>query len=178
MNKYNKLSVIIFSTFRLASCLWILYQPLAGFIAFTFFDFADGYLFVNPGLSRNEYYRWDRFFDFLGYLPMLYVSSQFGFFIPMFLLIIFRSIGHLLYLRTKKLYFYILFPDFFVFVFLWIVINNIYKLSQDLSLYLLVFLIILKLVQELLVHYFRPMYVKRFGQPEFLVKIGFPKVVR
>lgn len=150
---------------RVSAAVYIYFNPLWGFILTLLFDLSDSMLVtrtVKP--DRMSYNKLDKSLDWVGYFFMLLTGIKFGIFWPLFLLLAFRLAGQILFVRTKSERFFILFPSFFEATFVWLV------LMDGKNLIWLIILLAIKESQEISLHYFFPLYLKKNG--------GYPKLVK
>lgn len=180
-NPYSIPSVWFIIVIRLFAALYILINPLWGFILATFFDYWDAYVFKNIAkMSWFEYHRLDKYLDWISYVSMLIVGSIRGYFLPLLLLLSFRFIGHMVFLKKKDTKYFVLFPNLYEIAFIWLVIiSELFKfegLGFEYGLWLLA-LFIVKEVQEMWLHLIWPTYLRENGYPPVLRKLGYTSKV-
>lgn len=171
--------VVFFIIARILAALYILVEPFWGFVAYLFFDFVDGYLFSKPGLTTVQYMKFDRPLDWLGYLTMLVVVSNTRFF-PFFLILLgFRLVGQIYYMKTSNVKYYILFPNFYEVFYVWFIVlyllDGRYFIVGAREVLFLILLFIFQFIRELLIHKYQHDYLKKHGQYKIALKLGFPE---
>jgi hypothetical protein len=155
--------VIIFTVIRFLSAAYILYSPYPGLIISIVLDIVDAQFLIHIGrISRRQYHVWDKNVDWLCYVTELWVGSLYGLFLPFFLLLFYRFLGQFMFMRSKKTVFFVFFPNFFEFAFLWLVLTHP-RIQQVTSLtlrewWVLGMLLGAKLVHEFLLHYVWPSF--------------------
>ena len=162
MRKRNIVNLILLT--RVLSAVYILFDPVWGFISSTFFDWFDWYILENKTkvLTVPQYQRWDKNVDWFMYSAMLVSGIWYGSSGLLLVLFIFKLIGHLVYLKTEDRKIFILFPNFLEGAFIWTVFL---KTSGTPG---LLILILLEFVKEIWMHFVKPWYIKSFGYPRFL----------
>ena len=165
--------VVLISLFlRVASAIYILFNPVLGFILYLFFDFWDGYFFEQvEGLvemPRPTYQRFDKYQDWLGYLFMVLVSLNSGYFPLMLALVFYRLLGTILFFLTRKQAIFVLFPNFIEPAFLWFIL---FPMAGVRALpWVFILLIIVSEIREIFLHIYWPWTLKKNGFPLFLRK--------
>src|SRR3989304_6787523 len=104
--------VVLVSFFlRIASAIYILFNPVWGFFLYLFFDFWDGYLFEQidglVDMPRPTYQIFDKYQDWLGYLAILFVSFGNEHFTLILGLLLYRLVGQIIFLFLKKQFVFI-----------------------------------------------------------------------
>ena len=108
---------------RILAALYIFIDPLWGLIASLVFDILDGQILLyRVHISMEEYEAFDKPLDWVTYICELWVGARYGLFLPLFLLLFYRFMGQFMYMKTGKRFFFALFPNFFEFAFLWLII--------------------------------------------------------
>jgi hypothetical protein len=157
-------AVIGISIVRVVGALLILLDPFAGFLLTCFLDYIDAQILIRfCGINRNKYHLWDKNIDWFTYVVMLTYGSNFGFFLPLFLLLFLRFFGQFMFLKKQSVRYFIFFPNLFEAVFFWFVLfhplNGSYQLPGEYKWSALVFLTAGKLLQEILLHHVWPSYL-------------------
>jgi hypothetical protein len=173
----NNPFVIFYTALRIAAAVLILFNPVAGFIATLFFDYWDGYFYeMLPKLvemPRPTYQKYDKMQDWFGYVTMWIVSFNYGIFPVLTLLLIYRLIGQIIYLKVKKQFVFVIFTNFFEAVFLWSVIFPLANIKPVFT--WLYVLLIVYILREVFLHIYWPRRLKKHGYPKFLHIIGVRK---
>lgn len=117
--------VWIITIARITAALYIFIDPLWGLVASIVFDILDGQvLLYKVHISMKEYEAYDKPLDWVTHIVELWVGARYGFFLPLFLLLFYRFMGQFMYMRTGKRYFFVVFPNFFEFSFLWLIVTS------------------------------------------------------
>lgn len=166
---------------RIAAAILIIFNPFLGFILTLVFDFIDAYflkhLFKMPW---SEYHRLDKYVDWFTYICMFYVGVGVGYFWSLGFWLLVRFCGQVAYMYTKRTEYFILFPNFFEVAFLWLVVlkeRPYFSNNTTPETTWLLFLFLIKVIQELWIHLFWPKYLKKNGYPKFLHKIGYERKI-
>lgn len=171
--------VVIFV--RFLTGVYILINPLAGLVSMFIADYFDAYFLKHLAkMSWVEYHRLDKYLDWTNYIFMIIVAFQYGYGSTLIGWLLFRLIGQLIFLKTRKAYIFLVFPNFFEFAFLWyVVVVGILKFDgAGIPTWIwLTSLFILKELQEIWLHFIWPRYLKKNGYPHFLNKLGYEKVI-
>lgn len=150
--------VIAVTAARFFSAVYILYAPYAGLLISMLFDILDAQVLIHIAhLKRSQYHLWDKNVDWLCYVTELWVASLYGLFLPFFLLLFYRFIGQYMYLKFRNTLFFVLYPNFYEFAFLWLVLTHpeirpVTSLTYSQWLLLGAFLLV-KLIHEFMLHY-------------------------
>ena len=168
---YLKNPFVIFYTFiRMASAVLILFNPVWGFFLTVFFDFWDGYFYeMIPRLvemPRPTYQEYDKFQDWIGYIFMFVVGIKYGLFNILALLLVYRLVGQMIFLKIKKQAVFVVFTNFFEATFLWYVILPLMNVNPA-YFWFYVLLIVYEL-REIFLHLYWPWELKRKGFPKYL----------
>lgn len=108
---------------RFLAAVYILIDPLGGFIWSIIWDTLDGPILINlSGISHEQYHQWDKSVDWLAYATELWIGAEYGAFLPLFLLLFYRFMGQFMFLHYHRRIFFIIFPNFYEFVFLWVIL--------------------------------------------------------
>lgn len=139
-------------------------DPLFGWILSQLFDYLDAVVLDQIyGIGRVGYTKVDKIMDLGVDLIMLAVSVKYGSFVPLLFLLIFRTVGQIVYWKTEKQWTLILFPNFFDSYWFWTVVLIPFNLPHSViflkSLWGLVILMSLKAIHEFFNHYFYPKYI-------------------
>jgi hypothetical protein len=174
---FKEISVWLVIFTRILFALYILINPLWGFIWTTVFDHFDSYILKHKeGMSWWEYHMLDKYLDWVSYITMLIAGFQYGVIYILVALLAFRLVGQLMFMRTRKTIYFLLFPNLYEMAFLWFVLVQkvlFYDgggLSQSVWLFIL---FIVKETQEAWLHFIWPNYLKKNGYPKIMQKIGF-----
>lgn len=148
---------------RFLAALYILVNPLWGFIWSAIFDILDAQVLIHfLGIKRSEYHLWDKNVDWLAYITEFLVAIQYGLYLPFFLLLFWRFAGQFMYMRTEKTVYFALFPNFFEVAFLWLVVFhptiNLFDFTTPHPWEWLIVFCGIKILQELSLHYIWPKY--------------------
>lgn len=159
--------------------LYILINPLVGFILNCLVDYFDAYFIKHrEGFTWHEYHTIDKALDWVSYVIMFISGVTHGVSWPLLFWILYRFVGQLIVIKSKKTWYFILFPNIFEFVFVWYVVIGSY-LHFEIStvpfwLWMSV-VITLKEAQEIWIHHYWPNRVRRYGYPKFLHFFGYQK---
>lgn len=141
---------------RFLAAVYILINPLWGLIVSILFDVLDYHvLYRSIHMTNEQYHFWDKNADWLAYATELWVGAQYGAFLPLFLLLFYRFMGQFMFVRHHQRIYFILFPNFYENVFLWVILFH--QRFQAMAwppepLNWLIFLLLLKLGQEVYMH--------------------------
>ncbi len=144
---------------RLGAAIYILVDPFWGLLWSVLLDILDARVLMDlVGVSRAQYHLWDKNVDWFAYGAELTVAASYGVYLPLFLLLFWRFIGHFMYLRTHKKVYFIFFPNFFEMAFMWLVVfhpvtGSIRPWAQE-PWGWLVALVVVKEMHEILLHYY------------------------
>jgi len=153
--------IIIYSTFillRIFFPITIFYIPLIAIISSLLLDTFDAEFASRSSICHSKYEIIDKILDFWWYFWILIFSLVYfkGFIFLLFILFIYRAIGTVLFLRTKKRYLLFIFPNLFENVFLLLFATRYYHwvkfITQDNILYFIIGISLLKLIQEFWLH--------------------------
>lgn len=152
---------------RLLIALYIFINPLWGVIWSIVADIADSLVLLHGiGITRPQYHLWDKNVDWFAYVVELSVAASYGLYLPFFLLLFWRFLGQFMFMHTHKKWMFVLFPNYFEMVFLWLVIfypnGGLVSWPTGPILTWLIVFIIGKQIHEFLLHLFTPN--KRFFQ--------------
>lgn len=158
----NGLTYLFVVFLRLVMPVSVFFYPLFAIVANTILDLYDGEFAGRGVLTKNEYQEADKILDFWWHtLLLFYVYLHFKEFFPlMLLLFIYRMLGYALFIKTKKRWLFVLFPSFFVNLFLLIFFANYvpaihFLIEPCYFLSSLVSVGVLKLIQEFFLHFFQ-----------------------
>lgn len=164
--------VIFYTSLRVLSAVYILFNPLWGFILTVFFDFWDGYFYeMIPKLvemPRPTYQFYDKIQDWLGYIFMWIASFGNPAFLAITLLLVYRFIGQIIFEIIKKQAVFAVFTNFFEASFLWYILFPILNLHP--ASYWLYIILLLYELREIFLHIYWPWTLKNYGFPRFLQK--------
>jgi hypothetical protein len=169
----NKLIILAVIFLRILSAVFIVINPLWGFILFIIFDYLDAYFLEHiAGMGWNTYQQLDKKIDIIGLLAMVYWGYLSGAFLPFFGFLIYRLIGEVVFFYTKKQSTLLFFPNFIEPFFLWRILIT----GAGRSLTLLIILLILQVLIEYYLHIFWPNYLKANGFPRLFRIFGLTRV--
>lgn len=169
----NKLIVFIVIFLRILTAIFILINPLWGFVMYVIFDYLDAYFLKHfAGMGWNSYQQLDKKIDIIGLLAMVYWGYLVGDFAPFFGFLVYRLVGEIVFFYSKKQSILLFFPNFIEPYFVWrILIPN-----SSRSFVLLVILFMFQILREYVLHVFWPNYLKRNSYPKFFRFFGLTKV--
>lgn len=154
---------------RILAALFILLNPLWGLIISWILDYFDSYVWVQYAkMSWDEYRVFDKRIDLFGYLMMLFVSFAHPAFFMLYMLLIYRFVGYLLFLYTRNKSIFLVFPNLFEVFFIWQIILPAYfglDLASINAVYFLILLIVAKEIQELWINYPGQLPFRQFEKP-------------
>jgi hypothetical protein len=181
--KYPLVWVAILS--RIFAAAYIYFNPLWGWILSMIFDCTDWWLLKRKPVNVNieEYHELDKILDNFTYIVMLITGIKYGVFFILSLFFVYRLIGYYLYTKTKKVSYFVLFPNFFEMMFVWFVIFRIYGITNNMSEIQywgwFIFMLILKEGHEIFLHLFWNQKVmpkwEKSGYPRFLRRLGYDR---
>lgn len=128
------------------------------------------------------YHTFDKFVDWLCYIPEMYLLWNTPYRVLGLCLLIWRCIGQIeFYLNSERsTWKFILFPNIFEVVYLWLVAAPLEHISDalDPSTYWMIggVLLGIKMAQEVWLHALWPWYLKRYGFPKCIVGLGYHNV--
>jgi hypothetical protein len=144
---------------RLIASFLFFFNNLVAFLIFLFLDVLDEQIWSRTSDFKDSKYQiLDKYVDIPPCLAMLLSSYNNYYFMPMLFLSVFRLLGVFIFLATRKEKLLVFFPNFFESVWIWAVLLpevfpkiHFYK-TADIT--ILVFLFVLKLIQELIIHFY------------------------
>jgi len=166
---------------RIAGALSMFWFPWWGLMVTYIFDFYDCYFLIQKaGYTREKYHALDKWLDWVCYAVEYCIAVWFGL-APLFtVLLLWRFIGQYLFIKTKNTLYFLLTPNIFEIAYMWLVAARLEHITDKISsmLYwnIFIFLICVKIVQEIWVHYFWPWYLKRYGFPSWVKHLGYHNV--
>ena len=130
INMRKKTIINLILVTRIASAIYIFFNPILGFILSSFFDWFDWYILENRTrvFTTSEYQHWDKNVDWYMYTFMLLAGVKYGHFNILLVLFLFKLIGHLIYLKTRNRRIFILFPNLLEGAFVWYIVLKLLKL--------------------------------------------------
>ena len=135
---------------RLLIALSIFIYPLWGLLASMIADWVDSQVLLHGvGISRRQYHLWDKNVDWFAYVVEFSVAASYGLYFPFFLLLFWRFLGQFMFMKTHKRWMFVIFANYFEVAFLWLVAFYPQWIW-------FIVLIILKEVNELVLHFFLP----------------------
>ncbi len=175
MEFYKKTAFWLVVLARLVFLPVMFFKPVLAMILCMFFDCIDCNVWVHKlGMTKSQYYKVDKIIDFTTYFVALLATVYEEFFFFLLILFVYRQFGYLIQLLSKKNIVYLMFPNFFEFAFLWCFAAK-YLLIEFLGtqfIAILVFVFLIKILQEFWIYVFWPAYTKEHGYPKFLVNLG------
>ncbi len=169
MTNSNKYIIALIIILRVFAALSMFFWPVLGFVFVLTMDFVDGYILKHRcGFSPEPYHRIDKPLDWFDYVVMLIVGLRIEFSILLIIFFIFRLVGQFFYMKTKNPRYFIVFPNLFEIVYLWIVVLKFHSIA------LTVFIVIFRLLEELYIHDVLPNYLQKKGEyPKFMQRLGY-----
>jgi hypothetical protein len=169
MNNSKNIIIAIIVLLRVSAALSMFFWPLLGFVLVLSMDFIDGYILKHRvGFSPEQYHRIDKPLDWFDYTVMLIIGLRIEFSLLLIMFFIFRLVGQVFYMRSKNPRYFILFPNLFEIVYLWIIALKNYSVA------LTVFIVIFRLLEELYIHEVLPRYLQKKGEyPKFMHRLGY-----
>lgn len=159
--------------------LYILINPFVGFVLTCLADYFDAYFIKHrEGYTWHEYHTIDKALDWVSYIFMFISGVISGVAGQLFFWMLFRFVGQIVVSKSKKTWYFILFPNIFEFVFVWYVVIGSYFHFEISSVPFWLWMstvITLKEIQEIWIHYYWPNRVRRYGYPKFLHVFGYQK---
>lgn len=142
----------VFIWFRIITYLPLLIDPFYGILISFIADFFDSYILYYFKVDERKYHYIDKKMDYVLYVALLFMSI----FTPIFLLILFlfllRTLGTYLFNKTGNRIFFVLAPNLIEFVFLIYLFDIKFGYTYLFDYRTWIVLIILKLIQEILLH--------------------------
>jgi hypothetical protein len=157
---------------RFLAALYILINPLWGYVLTLVFDYFDSYFLAAKKnlveMPWKDYLLWDKYLDLVGYVTMLIVGLRMGF--PVLLILfLYRLIGQVLFFITQKEYLFVIFINFFQPVYIWLVAFKILNITPT-YLWLLI-LTGMQITMEIFNHIYWPKRIKK-GFPWYFKIFG------
>jgi hypothetical protein len=151
--------VLLVIVFRAAAAIYIFINPVWGFIWTCLFDFLDWQI-LKRGMhyTAGMYQQLDKPLDWIGYAVEYVVGFSLGFGVLLTMLLIHRFIGQVLYAKTNRRIWFIVFPNLFEIAFLWYIVLPYAGVVIDAHKEWLWYLIGIKIIQEMIVHIITPKY--------------------
>lgn len=177
LGKFLKNPLVIFiSLLRLLAAFYILANPIWGLIWSWIFDIFDAPVFLHiVKMSVSIYESIDKNMDWVVYISMFLLGVMNGDFIIFFIFLLVKLVGHILFLKTRNVKYFVLFPNFLEAVFIWKIIFPLLNIQT--STYSVVFVFVLCLLREVYLHIFFWNYVKKNGFPKIYQLIGIKREV-
>ncbi len=166
---------------RLLTAVSILIWPLWGTIASIIADYFDCFFLMQKmGYTRKMYHILDKNLDWACYITEIIVSLRSPWWPLLSVLILWRLLGHALFLHSEKQWVFLVFGNYFEHAFIWLVAVPMTGLFSGLSpdTYWLIFwiLMVAKVVQEAWLHMIWPSYLKSYGFPHIVKACGYHNV--
>lgn len=135
-----------------------------GWLVWLLLDFLDTIPFRNfAKLTAFEYETFDKYVDDVILVILLLASIKYGVFWPLLTLFLLRIIGEALFFKTKDEKYLIYFPNLFEPYWVWSIATLSPLFPSFLEVFKsingLIYLILLKMLQEFIKHYFGPKYI-------------------
>jgi hypothetical protein len=157
--KQNEVLARIVISLRVIAPLFIWVNLFIMPIIYQLLDAIDYTLLVNSGLKdKSKYQRLDKFLDFY-YLTVMFIVSIYWGNILLIILFLYRLVGFILVLTTKKRIFFVFFNNTFEWMYnilsFGYVYNNDFLSSINENIYIVLLVVfIIKMIPELYIHYF------------------------
>lgn len=149
---------------RIGASYFFFVDPWIGWVIWITLDALDSIPLRNYArLTIMEYEIFDKYLDDVVYLVMLLSSIKYGVFWPLLGLLFARMIGEILFFKTKDEKYLIYFPNLFEPYWFWTVVvisplsPSVLEIFKDTN--GLIYLVLLKMIQEFIKHYFGPKYI-------------------
>ncbi|MBI2405467.1 hypothetical protein HYV21_00215 [Candidatus Microgenomates bacterium] len=157
-------ALLLTALIRIGASYFFFIDLWVGWIIWTVLDTLDSIPLRNfAKLTAIEYEIFDKYIDNVVYIVMLLASIKYGVFWPLLVLVFARIIGEILFFRTKDEKYLIYFPNLFEPYWLWTVAATSPLIPTFLDIFKttngLIYLVLLKLLQEAIKHYFGPKYI-------------------
>ncbi|KKR06099.1 MAG: hypothetical protein UT34_C0001G0139 [candidate division WS6 bacterium GW2011_GWF2_39_15] len=150
-NKYVKLVIIL----RLLGYLVIPFKPLEGILLSMFLDCVDWWILSWGGIPKRMYHVLDKPLDYIQYLVMLIPLFHTPIFPAYALLLLWRTIGLIIYTKKHSNKIFALFPNVAELLALIYLISEKFNLNINvLDFKILFLLLVIKVIQEFWLHYF------------------------
>lgn len=183
-HRYGEPLVLVVVAARITAALWILWSPVWGMVVSMLLDWIDSYIWIQRGgFTRLEYHFLDKNIDQFWSVCMLISGFIHGAGWVLLGWFLFRLIGHLIFLLNRHPAVFILFPNVFDFMFIWLVPGVMLGWPEALGpvgyARLGWGLMALKLVQEIVLHGLWPrqlLWLKKHGYPPLLQRLGWHNV--
>lgn len=152
------------SVMRILLPLGIFQFPILVTVGSWLLDLNDASPYRFLGINRLQYELLDKSLDLYWYsISLIYAYHQLPFFGVLLALYLFRLVGHILFYVTKKEIVFILFPNFYEYVFWLLIFVNVaprfkYLLGPNHLYITLGILFVAKFIQELIAHKFDKYY--------------------
>lgn len=143
---------------RVSFALYMFISPIWGYLLTVIWDYLDAVVLLHiEHVSRKQYHYVDKNLDFVYFTVMLIIGFTTSARVPLLVLFLYRLIGHVLFMRTGADVYFVLFPNFFEIVFVWVVLGQVIGFSSNLdsSFYWswLIVLFLAKEIHEFSLHY-------------------------
>jgi len=167
--------------FRIAGAISMFWFPWWGlWLSFAFDYFDCWFLMQKVGYSREMYHRVDKWLDWVCYIVEYCIAVQYGMVFLFTFLLLWRFIGQYLFAKTGKTIYFLLTPNMFEVAYMWLVAAPLEHVTSVLpsSFYREVFIcfVVLKIIQEIWLHYFWPWYLKKHGFFPWMKRYGYKNV--
>jgi len=173
-NPFSILTIIL----RLATAIWILFDPFYGTLIYMLGDTFDStLLFYGAKFTFHQYHQLDKLLDWTGYLAMMFVAMRYEIYPLLFLVFIYRLFGQLVFLFVKSDKVFLFFANFIEFTFFYqVVLNKLgvqFSFKNNYEIIILGCIWIFQLFREYTLHFWWPKFWKKNGNPRFVRSIGF-----
>ena len=142
---------------RIIGYFVIFVNPVVGVLLSMFLDIIDGLLFGFGGFSLEEYHRFDKPVDYIQYVFMLIPAYFQPIFTIYVALLLFRTVGMLLYRRYHSRWLFVIFPNVAEYYFLLYFLNQAFGWftysGNEVTILLMLYLF--KLLHEYYLHIMR-----------------------
>lgn len=168
-------------TARVAVALSIFWFPWWGLMASYVLDVIDSwFLMQKAGYTRHMYHLVDKWLDWVCYAVEYVIAVRFGMGLIFTVLLVWRLAGHLLFVKTHKPEYFLLAPNMFEILYMWIIAAPLEHITDGLArpVYwnIFILLVIGKYIQEAWLHIIWPWYLKKYGFPDFAKRFGYHNV--
>lgn len=166
---------------RIAGALSMLWFPWWGLLASYVLDYADSwFLMQKAGYTRKMYHFVDKWLDWVCYAVEYAIAVPFGM-APVFtVLLVWRLAGQVFFLKTHKPEYFLLAPNIFEICYMWLIAARLEHIVDGMTpsdyRNIFILLIIAKYIQEIWLHLFWPWYLKKYGFPKCLKRLGYHNV--
>lgn len=161
---WHPLSIFVLIA-RIFFALYMFVSPVWGYIWTVAFDYVDAIVWLHTlHISKAQYQYVDKILDFVYFLVMLVIGSQYGVFFPLVVLFVYRLIGQVIFMKNQDVRTFVFFPNVFELLFVWTVLGTITEFTNGMTagetrIWILV-LFLIKEGHEIFLHYVLPKYLR------------------